>query len=327
MSTEFNHAVVTNTRRDFLRQTIAGAVAPLAMRVVAEAGESGTSQATAASATFQPDGDAYQFDTGILRGTLRNAGKSQGLFPVVHCATGKSLARGLGLFSHYRLLDDSARYGSAGWDWASKAERLDDASVAVAWSPDDEHPFEMRAVYRLSAPDTLDLTTKIIPTKELKRFEVFLASYFDGFPQVSVYVKPRSQAEAAGFLEARKEDALWHMFPRDAAAVEMIQSERWQRPPNPVEWTIRPELAGPLALRRDRESGLCALIMARPEQCFAVAMPYGDEAHRSVYLSLFGQDLRSGEPALARTRLVIRAGVSDDDALTMYQEFLRQTGD
>jgi hypothetical protein len=63
--------------------------------------------------------------------------------------------------------------------------------------------------------------------------------------------------------------------------------------------------------------------MAPPEDCFAVLTPYGEEGHRSLYLSLFGRDLKPGETARARARLVVRNGLADRDAITIYDAYLK----
>ena len=66
------------------------------------------------------------------------------------------------------------------------------------------------------------------------------------------------------------------------------------------------------------------LVMAPPEECFAVLMPYGENGHRSLYLSLFGRDFKDGERATARSRLVIGSGVSDQQAIEWYQAYLKE---
>jgi hypothetical protein len=85
-----------------------------------------------------------------------------------------------------------------------------------------------------------------------------------------------------------------------------------------------PPLAGALAVRRDAQSGLAALIMAPPDDCFAIATPYGEEGHRSIYLSLLGRDLKAGQTATARSRLVIGRNISDDQAIVIYQEYAKE---
>ena len=292
------------------RQFIGGALAATASGAVM------STMAADNKLAFVAAGKEFTFDTGALRGTLRGGGQSKGLIPTFDCASGAPLTKSLGLFSHYRLLDDTNRYGKAGWDWASEAKLLDNGAVEVRWTADDAHPFDMRAVYHWSAANALDLTTCVTARKELKRFEVFLASYFDGFPDTVVYA-----GDKPSFTSAAKEAGKWHMFPRDEAAVKIIQDGRWTRPPNPVEWTIRPKLAAPLAIRRDAERKLAAVLMTRAADCFAIACPQDGEGHRSLYFSLFGRDLKNGEAVEAKSRLMICGETTDEKAVELYKAF------
>ena len=262
----------------------------------------------------------FSFDTGVLRGTLHAKGQSRGLFPASDCRTGTALTKSPGLFSHYRLLDDHMRYGTAGW--ASETRLLGGCDVEVKWSADDQHPFDMMAVYHWSAPNTLDLTTSVTARKDLKRFEVFLASYFEGFPKTLVYAKDPVACGKKAFIGASKSDAVWHMFPRDEESVKIIKDGRWKMPPHPVEWTIRPMFAAPLAVRRDAAQGMAAILMAQERNCFAIASPHDEEGHRSVYLSLFGRDFKPGESADVKSRLIIDRDVSDDKAVALYERFM-----
>ncbi|MFV1967201.1 MAG: hypothetical protein ACC628_17365 [Pirellulaceae bacterium] len=305
------------TRRGFLRGTVAAVSASCLSPAFA--------QARGDELAFTASGPGYTFDTGVLKGTLRSQGKSRGLLPVVDCPSGKSIARGAGLFSHYRLLDAETRYGTAAWDWTSQSQRLADGTVQVHWRADEAHPFDLTAAYKWAAPHVLDVTTSVVARKDLLRFESFLACYFEGFPASYVYVKkgPDSSGDA-GFFEAKKSFAAWQIFPRDAAAEKTILDGRWARKPNPVGWRIAPELAAPLAMRRDAESGLAGIVMAPPDDCFTVATPFGEESHRSLYLSLLGRDVKSGEKATARSRLVIARDLSDQQVIALYQAYLNE---
>lgn len=311
-------------RRRFFGTTAATSVA-LCHRGFLPAAESKPNETTEAGFAFAAQGKAFRFDTGALQGTLRSQGRSLGLTSVVESESGTAIARAYGLFSHYRLLDDRARYGHAAWDWASQARVLPCGAVEVRWLADDEHPFDMKAVYRWTARNTCDVATSVVPQKDLVRFEVFLASYFEGFSKSLAYVIgcPETNGKP-GFLEAKKSYANWQMFPRDDRAVEIIRDGRWQRPPSPVEWKIMPHLAAPLAMRRDAESGLVGLVMAPATDCFAVATPYGEESHRSLYLSLFGRDLKADEAATARSRLIIGRRISDEYAVALHKSYLEE---
>ena len=137
------------------------------------------------------------FDTGVLKGTLGEGGKSLGLRPVTHIASGVQVAGAFGIFSPYRLLTSDARFGTAAWDWASKSEVLADGAARVHWSPDKDHPLEMTGVYRWAADDTLDLELTVKPQRDLRRFELFLASYFNGFPASLACVRQPASADGS----------------------------------------------------------------------------------------------------------------------------------
>ena len=282
-------------------------------------------KAAASKLSFVADGKEFRFDTGVLRGVLRSQGRSAGLAPLIDAASGSVLSSGLGLFSHYRLLDANQRYGGGAWDFPSQASLRDDGAVAAVWSGESGLPFEMTATYRWHAPNTLDLVTTVTARTDLQRFEVFLASYFNGFAESLVYVKGSPETSGKpGLMPAVRSHGDWQMFPRDDAAVKIIQDGRWKRPPHPVDWTIMPALAGPLAVRRDAATGLTALVMAPPSDCFAVATPYGEEGHRSLYLSLLGRDLKAGQTATARSRLVIGRDISDGQAVAIYEAYAKE---
>jgi len=312
---------MTIRRRRFLLVVGAVAVVSSLGRMPARADE------TSPSLAFIAAGKEYHFDTGALRGTLRAGGRSQGLGPVQDIGAGKAISGPFGLLSPYRLLTADARFGTAAWDWASQARLLENCAVEVRWDADREHPLEMTAKYRFAAADTIDLTLTVKPKQDLRGFELFLASYFAGFERSFAYV--RGAASKAGghnplLVEATPADGHWQVFPRDNEAKRLYADGRWKRPPHPVDWVVRWPLAAPLAVRRDRGSGSAAAVMAPAGDCFAVAMPYGEDPHRSVYLSLFGRDVKAGETAVARVRLVVRHGLSDEKAEQLYHEFAGQ---
>lgn len=285
-----------------------------------------TAYAKPASLTFEPAGnETYTFDTGTLRGTLRNEGRSIGLLSFEHVPTATRLdGNNYGIFSHYRVFTANKRYGHGAWDWPSTSKRRSDGTVEVHWPATEDRPFDMGAVYRWSAPDTLDLVTSVTAHADLTAFESFLASYFTkAFPASTVYAKGGSEDRSA-FQTTEQDRGHWQAFPRDRQAVALIQDGRWQQEPSPVDWTIRNDLALPLAIRRNQENGVCAILMAPPEDCFAVMTPYADEGHRSLYLSLFGRDIKAGETATARARLVVRPLAKDEEAVALYKSYIEE---
>lgn len=291
-----------------------------ALLAAASAGAAGRLRAAATSPAFVAAGREYTFDTGVLRGTLRGGGASKGLIPIVDTASGTPVARSYGWFSPYRLLDDRERFGDAAWSWPSSARLRPDGAVEVTWPAQEKLPVELQAVYRWSAPQVLDFQLRVTARRALRKFEVFLASYFEGFPDTEVPVR-----SPATFIRAPREAGEWQMFPRDDAAIAIVRDGRWKHGPNPVEWTLREPYALPVAVRRDSARRRAALLMTRPEECFAVAAPYDTEVHRSVYFSLFGRDLRSGGSAATQARLWYGESLSAADVHRRYAEFLQDT--
>ncbi|NMD21957.1 MAG: hypothetical protein GYA76_17185, partial [Verrucomicrobia bacterium] len=89
--------------------------------------------------------------------------------------------------------------------------------------------------------------------------------------------------------------------------------------PHRAPGVIRPPLAKPLTVRRAPVTGLTAILMAAPTDCFAIATPHESEGHYSTYLSLFGRDLKAGETARARARLVILTSPNDAEIVRQYE--------
>ena len=277
---------------------------------------------------FKSSGEEeYRFDTGTLRGTLRRGGKSLGLSSIVHVPTGTRLDGGRnGIFSHYRVFTANKRYGHGAWDWPSTSKILPDGSVQIHWPAAKDHPFELRAVYRWSRTNTLDLETTVTARSDLPQFESFLASYFHrAFSGSSVYVgKPTKAGSKPGFATTERSFGHWQLFPRNREVISLVKDGRWQKAPSPVDWAIRQDNAAPLAMRRDQKSGLCAILMASPDDCFAVATPYQGEGHFSLYFSLFGRTLKTGQSATARARLVIALSPTDEQILETYRSYVKE---
>ncbi len=304
------------------RLLIVAAVAlALAPRVSAQASSgpiAGAKLAFVASGTNE-----FAFDTGVLKGKLRAEGKSTGLSSVVHLPTGMTLDSSMGLMGHYRFFGTNQRYSTAAWFWPSEAKLREDGSVEAHWPSAADRPFELRAVYRWADPNTLDVETIVQAKTNLTRFEVFLASYFsEAFTNAAVSVRSNGQTR---FEAADKRYGAWQAFPRDDQAAAIIQDGRWKFPPYPVDWVARTPLAKPLGVRRCAVNGLDAVVMSPPADCFAVMTPFDADPHRSMYLSLFGRDLKPGEVARARARLIIGVRLSGDAIERLYTDYLRQS--
>lgn len=267
----------------------------------------------------------FRFDSGPLHGVFREGGASLGLTPVESAAREVEIAKTPGLLSYYRIFTTKHRHGESMRGVPSDAAIRDPKTLQVRWEPGEDRPFTLTATYRWAAPDTLDLETVVEAKADLPDFEVFLSSYStELFPATQVYA--RLPEGGNGFMPADTEQGTWHMFPRDEHAVKLIQDGRWAIDPSPVEWVIRPAFAAPLLFRRTTNTNLAIVLMSRPEDCFAVATPCANEAHYSMYFSLFGRTLAAGETARAVTRMLV-SELSDSAILARYEAFMRQHGE
>lgn len=267
---------------------------------------------------------SFTFDTGVLKGVLRQEGRSIGLIPVTYTADGLEIAGGEGLFNHYRVFIYGKRYGYGARRWPSTAELHTDGSVEVLWTATPDRPFELRATYRWVAPNAIDLVTTVRAETKLEAFEVFLASYYrPAFTDSRVWAShdPRWSPKA-GFVSADRELGEWLAFPRDERGVDVIGDGRWELEPHPLGWTMMPNFTLPLAIRRDPSSGLTVIVMTRRDDCFGIFTPYGEEKHVSNYMSLFGHDIEGGETASARSRLVVLPDPSEEEILGIAEAFL-----
>jgi len=138
--------------------------------------------------------------------------------------------------------------------------------------------------------------------------------------------EPPANPNVPGFVAADSSFGAWLVFPRDDAAMAVFRDGRWTIPPNPVAWAQMARLAKPLGIRRDPTTGLTAVIMSPLGDVFALCTPHQTEGHRSMYLSLFGRDLKPGETARAHARLVISEKLTDTEALKVYETYLQQLG-
>ena len=349
----FTDSVPSRTRLGYCIVTVASAVVFLVSPTgAAEISAARPGESVLAKLAFTLDKDGgYAFDTGILRGKLLQAGKTPapasadasrgggiGLSSLVHVPSGLRLDGAFGIASYYRVFTTNNRYGTAAWDWPSASKLLADGAVQVTWPPrlrgdklapaaagGEDRPFQLVAIYRWKDSTTLDLETIVKPSKDLSNFEVFLASYFQqSFPSPYVYVAANPQVQGKpGFLLARKSYGDWQMFPRDEQLLQIIHDGRWQKEPNPVKWVIMPSLAAPICLRRGAATDLVVVLMAPAEDCFAIATPYEGESHYSLYLSLFGRNIKAGETAKARSRFVVKTGVSDHQILDLYHKYMK----
>ena len=272
--------------------------------------------------------NGYAFDTGVLRGKLQPGKQTLGLSSVVHLPSGTKLSGNYGIMSFYRVFTTDKRYGHAAWDWPCHSKILPDGELQIFW-PGSEKPVEISATYTLTSKSTVDLITVVKAQQDLNNFELFLASYFTdalALPYVYVYNNPDTEGKP-GMMLAKKTRGDWQMFPRDDSVLHLIKDGRWSKEPNPVDWAIMPRMKAPICLRRGGPNKPTVILMSPPGDCFAIATPYEGESHCSLYLSLFGRDIKAGQVTKARLRLVVVDEITDKQVLDLYKKYIQELAD
>jgi len=298
--------------------------------------------AAEADLSFKPAGEGwFAFDTGAFKGKLQADGKSQGIPTFIDGSTNTELAYGgtnPGILSFYRVFSAGKRWGDPQKgdtmrQWTQVCKVLPGGSVEVFWPAADDHPVEVRATFTWVDPGTIEVVTTATPRIDMPKFEIFISSYFNNDFQNYVYVAPpRHAGGKARFLcptHSELIDGTYTAFPRDLPSAQMIYDGRWEQGHSPVQWSITQLLAAPVCLMRDAKKDITFVKMSRPQDCFAIEMPYfksppdGIAGHRSLYMSLFGGDLRAGQSAKTCVRLVVGRGLSNEKVLGLYEAFIK----
>jgi hypothetical protein len=292
-----------------------------------DAVEADAAAGSSARFAFRDDGQGnFVFDTGVVSGRIQKDGLGEGLQSVVLKEGNVRVdSDNHGLLIPYRFLTPQKRYGFGSWEWPRTGRLLPDGGIELRWAGAADRPFSFTYTFRWPTADTLDTTLVFQSDADLDQFELFLGSYFRNFNRCAVYV-PDAGDGRPGFLEAAKDQGGMQLFPRSEDVLTLVRDGRWKFPPYPNDWSLRPSFAFPLGLRQEPKSGATVLMLAPPQDCFALSMSQQESGLGAYYLSLFGRDARRGQALTAHVRLVFGRGIAAEQAVTKYREFLRELG-
>lgn len=276
-----------------------------------------------AKLAFKEDGTGnLVFNTGIIKGSMQKDGQGGTLKPISFIEPNLQIDRNHGLLVPYRFLTPQKRYGFGSWEWPRTGKVLNDGSAELSWASSGDRPFSFGVLYKWKSVDTLDATITFTPDTNLDKFELFLGSYFANFSKAKAYVKDAGNGKA-GFVEAAKDKGGMQLFPASDEVMPMIKDGRWTYPPYPNNWSFRQAIAAPLGMRQEPKSGATVVIMASPDDCFAVSMSQQEANLGAFYVSLFGKDVKKGQTLTGHVRLVFGLNISDEQAVQKYNEYVK----
>ncbi len=305
-----------------------------------------------ATLDYQSEEKVYAFETAEIRGTLRpgNEFPHHGLTHLVHKATGIEFVHPLyAILNLYRFMHRPGG-GSTGMDsdlgnprQGERDVEADENSVTLRWElQDPAHP-AVAIRYEIAEPATIDMTVTVTPNASAHDFEALLACYFDPVHVPHVYLardKFELEDEPGRFADEPELASVVVnpifrggvlVYPRDEDAVGVSVDGRWR---DIARFSPVRRYKAPVCFQADRQQRVAAVLMSRPEDCFAVSSGYDSpdardrfHKHNPLYLSLFGGTLGPGIMRTARARLVVTE--LDDDLsqpLEHYAAFLAETG-
>jgi hypothetical protein len=262
------------------------------------------------------------FDTGVVKGSVQKDGKAGTLKPVAFVRPTLTIDTNFGLLVPYRFLTPQKRFGFGSWEWPRTGKVLDNGAAELSWAASDDRPFAFSITYRWSAVDILDATIVFTPNVDLDKFELFLGSYFRSFTKAKAYVKDAGGGKP-GFVDSPKDKGGMQLFPKSEDVLPIINDGRWKFPPFPNDWAIRPFLAAPLGMKVEPKSGVTAVIMSPPTDCFAVSVSEQMAGLGAFYLSLFGKDVKKGQSLTGRARIVFGTNITDEQAVQLYEKYVK----
>lgn len=275
------------------------------------------------SLAFVDDGQGnLVFNTGVVKGSLKKDGQGDFFRPISFIDPAVPMDNNKGLLVPYRFLTPQKRFGFGSWEWPRTGKVLASGAAELAWAETPDRPFCFTATYSWKAADTLDFTVAFTPSVDLEKFELFVGSYFKQFKKAVVYVQDAGDGKP-GFVDTPKEKGGAQLFPRGEDVMPMIKDGRWKHPPYPNNWTFRQAFQAPLGIKSEPNSGVAAVIMAPPEDCFAVSMFEQNSGLGCYYLSLFGKDVKKGRTIVGQARMVFGKNITNEEALRKYQEYLQ----
>ena len=268
----------------------------------------------------------------FVLGKYLTAGHYQGMRDLVHRPTGVQIAAGEtlpGLVAPYRVFGNGRRYGDVR-DRPTQVEIVPEG-LRIMHPSDSENPFDLVSLYSWDG-DTLDVRYAITLHTEMLGFELGIASYLSAGFRAFISRQANVWGEK-GFkivpVDANPMTDVYAVFPRSEGEMKTIFDGRLDLPPYPIRFTAPAYFAHPLAYRRHMKSGVMAVGMADPKECYSICIPVNDppqepdpsKGYQAIYFYLFGRDLRPGRTATTRLRWIIGQDLPEEEILARWESF------
>jgi len=294
--------------------------------------------------TWHPEKKELEFSLSQISGILScdskgSNGKSHHFNNVIYKPTGMMVSpdgermAGAGMLNFFRVLIEG------GYLTELRVEepllKPEEDGITLTWMPTIRRQAMVKVKFTFRQPNIIDIDMWVETLANYPGFEILLSAYLAAGFESGVYVAKQEfgpiEPQQIRLIDQPMIHGIWPFFPRDEAGANLLTDGRHQKGRWYWRMAIGRRYGMPLAFFS--KNGVDAILMGRPEDVYAVGATYkGDEkndnvaGHRSLYLSLFGEDFKAGEGRRTQMRMVIGDfGSNPEKHMELYQTFLKDT--
>jgi len=208
--------------------------------------------------------------------------------------------------------------------------------LTLIYPPSIRLQAEIKVRFTFREPNIIDMDLWVEALTNYPKFEILLSAYLAPGFESGVYVAKQEFGPTVP-VQIRLTDqpmihGIWPFFPRDEAGANLLTDGCHQKGRFFWRMAIGRRYGMPLAFFS--KDGTDAILMGRPEDVYAVGATYKGQAddnvadHRSLYLSLFGEDFKAGEGRHTQMRMIIgEYGSTPEKHQELYRAFLNEVQD
>ncbi|MBI3921845.1 MAG: hypothetical protein HY318_10555, partial [Armatimonadetes bacterium] len=226
-----------------------------------------------------PDQNGWHFETEELKGFLLPEGQRHGVKTLVHKPSGIDVVHPkYDVLNLFLLFCANHCMGTA--REKDRTITQEGNSLQIHWAPTDDHRAALTAIYEVKEPNVIDLTVTVQSNWPYPAYEVFLSNYFPPSFQPYVYVQGSPftvPPDEPQWIAPQVNDVFVGtglVFPRDQHAARRSVDGRWDRIWALYQWNPQRYYEKAILYQTDPERKVAAVLMSRPEDCFAVVTGY-----------------------------------------------------
>ena len=295
--------------------------------------------------TWNPEKKELEFSLSKISGVLNcdmqqkpGPGKSHHFSNVIYKPTGMKLSpdgermAGAGMLNFFRVLIEGGYLTELRVEEAVLEPAGD--GITLTWMPTIRRQAKVKVKFTFREPNIIDMEMWVETLANYPGFEILLSAYMAPGFESGVYVAKEEfgpvEPEQIRIVDQPMIHGIWPFFPRDEAGANTLTDGRHQK--GRWFWRMAVGRRYGMPLGFFSKDGVDVILMGRPDDVYAVGATYkGDEindnvaGHRSLYLSLFGEDFKAGEGRYTQMRMIIDDFGSDPDRHEeLYQAFLKE---